>query len=78
VLLRKEVPKRDIQTLKVGDFYEDGYITSLQKAGHIVSIITSGGNLYNAHLKQGQYTVFRVDRYRRRMERNAMKRDLRT
>jgi hypothetical protein len=75
MLLKKGVPKDEIRALKVGDFYEDGVITSLQKTGHIVSIITSAGNLYNAHMKQGVYSVFRVDRYRRRMERNVMKRE---
>jgi hypothetical protein len=75
MLLRKGVPKEVIRALKTGDFFEDGTIVSLQRAGNIVSIITSAGNLYNAHIKQEGYTLFRVDRYRRRMERAAMKRE---
>jgi hypothetical protein len=42
---------------------------SIQETPRIVSIITAAGNLYNAHMKCGDYSVFRIDKYRRKMER---------
>ncbi|MDR2374878.1 MAG: hypothetical protein LBD96_00400 [Treponema sp.] len=74
MLLRKHVPKQEIRALRKGDFYVDGEIVSINKTPRMVSIITSAGNLYNAHMKTGDYTVFRVDRYRRKMERESWKR----
>jgi hypothetical protein len=69
MLLQKHVPKQEIRSLRKGDFYVDGEIVSIQNTGRIVSIITSAGNLYNAHIKNGDYTVFRIKRYKRNMER---------
>jgi hypothetical protein len=66
------VPKQEIRSLKAGDFYVDGEIVSVSKTPRMVSIITSAGNLYNAHMKCGDYTVFRVDRYRRKQEKMAL------
>jgi hypothetical protein len=68
MLVQKGVPVKEIGGLKKGDFYIDGEIVSVQKRGKIVSIITSTGNLYNAHMKCGDYSVFRVERYRRKQE----------
>jgi hypothetical protein len=72
MLVRKGVPMKEIRFLKKGDFYIDGEIMSIQKTPRIVSIITSAGNLYNAHMKCGDYSVFRNDRYRRKRERMLM------
>jgi hypothetical protein len=68
VLLKKGVPKQEIKQLKAGDYYIDGVITFIQRKNNIVSFITDAGNLYNAHRKQGDYNLFRNDRYRRRKE----------
>jgi hypothetical protein len=68
MLLQKGVPMKEIRSLNKGDFYIDGEIVSIQKTPRLVSIITSGGNLYNAHMKCGDYSVFRIDKYRRKRE----------
>jgi hypothetical protein len=68
MLLQKGVPKELIRSLRQGDFFIDGEIVSLWKRNNIVSIITSAGNKYNAHMKTGDYSVFRVDKYRRKRE----------
>jgi hypothetical protein len=57
---------KEIRSLRKGDFYIDGEIVSIQKTSRIVSIITDAGNLYNAHMKRGDYTVFRIDRHSRK------------
>jgi hypothetical protein len=71
MLIRKHVPKQEIKRLKMGDFFIDGLITFIQRNRNIVSIITNEDNLYNAHMKQGDYNLFRIDKYRRRLEREA-------
>jgi hypothetical protein len=68
MLIKKGVPMKEIRSLRKGDFYIDGEIVSIQKTPRIVSIITSAGNLYNAHMKCGDYSVFRIDKYRRKCE----------
>jgi hypothetical protein len=72
MLLQKHVPKQEIRSLRIGDFYVDGEIVSITRTPRMISIITSAGNLYNAHMKCGDYSVFRVDRYRRKKEREKM------
>jgi hypothetical protein len=68
----KGVPMKKIRSLKKGDFYVAGEIVSIQITPRIVSIINSEGNLYNAHMKRGDYTVFRIERYRRKTERGKV------
>jgi hypothetical protein len=63
---------KEIRSLKKGDFYIDGEIVSLQKTPGIISIITSAGNLYNAHMKRGDYSVFRLERHSRKREKALM------
>jgi hypothetical protein len=72
MLIQKGVPKNEIKALRQGDFYIDGEIVSIQRKGRIVSIITSAGNLYNAHMKTGDYSIFRIDKYRRKREMQNM------
>jgi hypothetical protein len=62
MLVEKNVPMQEIRALKEGDFYIDGEIVSLRKQDRIISIVTSAGNLYNAHMKTGTYSVFKINR----------------
>jgi hypothetical protein len=43
--------------IRKGDYYVDGEIVSINKMPRMTLIITSAGNLYNAHMKCGDYIV---------------------
>jgi hypothetical protein len=62
MLVDKDVPKQEIRTLRRGDYYFDGEIVAIHKQGRIISIITDAGSLYNAHMKTGTYSVFKINR----------------
>jgi hypothetical protein len=64
MLIRKDAPKQEIRSLKRGDFFIDGEIVSIQKTDRIISIITSADNVYNAHMKNGAYRIFRINKHR--------------
>jgi hypothetical protein len=68
MLIRKDAPKKEIRALKRGDFFIDGEIVSIHKTDRIISIITSADNLYNAHMKNGTYTVFLINRHKRMLK----------
>jgi hypothetical protein len=68
MLVQKNAPVDEIKALKPGDVYMGSVIKSLKKKGRIITFTTDNGDLYNAHLKNKYYNVFRNERYKRKME----------
>jgi hypothetical protein len=69
MLVQRHAPVPEIRALRVGDVYMGSVIKRLQKNGRIISFMTAEGDVYNAHLKNKYYNVFRNERHRRKMER---------
>ncbi|MDR0383583.1 MAG: hypothetical protein LBH50_06310 [Spirochaetaceae bacterium] len=69
MLIQKYASEQEIRALKTGSVYMGSVITRLQKKGRIISFMTADGDVYNAHLKNKYYNVFRNERHRRKVER---------
>jgi hypothetical protein len=72
MLVQKNASMEYIRGLKVGDIYMDSIITSIRKKDRGFLIMTSNGNLYNAHLKTAYYNVFQTDRHKKKHLRNQI------
>jgi hypothetical protein len=68
MLVQRHAPVPEIKALKVGDVYMGSVIKTLQKKGRIITFITVEGDLYNAHMKNKYYNVFRNERSKRKIE----------
>jgi hypothetical protein len=59
VLVLRKVPKEAIRKLRVGDFFVDSEIVTIQRKAKVVSIVTRAGSAFNAHEKTGTFNVFK-------------------
>jgi hypothetical protein len=59
MLLKKGIPREEIEALKPGDFFIDSSIVSIQRKGNITTIVTLSGAIYHAHLKRVSYNLFK-------------------
>jgi hypothetical protein len=62
MLIRKGIPKPDIEKLTVGDFFVDGRIVSIHKCDFLITIVTDAGSVFNAHRKEHSYNLFQKSR----------------
>jgi hypothetical protein len=74
MLVQRNAPVPEIKALKEGDVYMGSVIKTLKKKGRIISFITVEGDIYNAHMKNKYYNVFRSDRSKRRHEKRRAER----
>jgi hypothetical protein len=72
MLVQKNASLAYIRGLKIGDTYRDSIITSIRKKDRGFLIMTSNGNLYNAHLKTNYYNVFKNERHKKKHLRNQI------
>jgi hypothetical protein len=72
MLVQKNASMEYIRGLKVGDIYMDSIITSIRKKDRGFLIMTSNGNLYNAHLKTAYYNVFQTERHKKKHLKNQI------
>jgi hypothetical protein len=72
MLVQKNASLEYIRRLKMGDTYMNSIITSIRKKGRGFLIMTSNGNLYNAHLKTNYYNVFKNERHKKKHLRNQI------
>jgi hypothetical protein len=59
VLVSKGVPRGEIEKLRVGDFFMDSEIVSIQKQSNLVTIITGAKSVFHAHNKTKTFNVFK-------------------
>jgi hypothetical protein len=59
VLVSKGVPRGEIEKLRVGDFFMDGEIVTIQKQSNLVTIVTGAKSVFHAHNKTKTFNVFK-------------------